>query len=56
MRLVSLGYILILCTGFLGCSEHLSYVICDTYCTPPLTHDEAMHAGTNEALYVRPGR
>jgi hypothetical protein len=64
MRLVSLGYILILCTGLLGCSGHPSYVVCrgETYCTPPLTHEEAMHAAqlkkawADEALYVRPGR
>jgi hypothetical protein len=46
MRLVSLGYILILCTGLLGYSEHPSYVVCrgEAYCTPPLNHDEAMQA------------
>jgi hypothetical protein len=64
MRLVSLGYILILWTGHLGCSEHPSYVVCrgETYCTPPLTHEEALQAAqlkkvwADEALYVRPGR
>jgi len=61
MKLVLLGYILILCTGVLGCSER-PYVVCrgEAYCTPPLTHDEAMHAAQlkktwgDEALYVRP--
>ena len=64
MRLVSLGYILILCTGLLGRAEHPSYVVCrgEAYCTAPLNHDEAMQASqlkkawADEALYVRPGR
>lgn len=64
MRLVLLGSILILCTVLFGCSEHPSYVVCrgEAYCTPPLSHDEAMHAAqlkkawADEALYVRPGR
>ena len=63
MRLVLLGYVLILCTGVLGCSPH-PYVICrgEAYCTAPVTHDEAMHAAQlkkawdDQALYVRPGR
>jgi hypothetical protein len=63
MRLVLLGYVLILCSGVLGCSQH-PYVICrgEAYCTSPVTHDEAMHAAqlkkawADEALYVRPGR
>ena len=63
MRLVLLSYVLILCAVVSGCSPH-PYVICrgEAYCTPPLTHDEAMHAAqlkkawADEALYVRPGR
>ncbi len=63
MRLVLLGYVLILCTGVLGCAPH-PYVVCrgEAYCTSPLTHDEAMHAAqvkkawADEALYVRPAQ
>jgi hypothetical protein len=63
MRLVLLSYVLSLCIGVLGCSPH-PYVVCrgEAYCTPPLTHDEAMHAAqlkkswADEALYVRPAQ
>jgi hypothetical protein len=63
MRLVSVGYILILCTGLLGCADHHpTYVVCNAYCTPPMGHDEAVQAAqlknawTDDTLYVRPGR
>jgi len=62
MRLVSLGYMLILCTGLLGCADHPTYVVCHVYCTPPMSHDEAIHAAqlknawADDTLYVRPGR
>jgi hypothetical protein len=63
MRLVLLSYVLSLCAGVLGCSSH-PYVVCrgEAHCTPPLTHDEAIHAAqvkkawADEALYVRPAQ
>ena len=63
MRLVSVGYILILSTGLLGCADHHpTYVVCNAYCTPPMSHDEAVQAAqlknawADDTLYVRPGR
>jgi hypothetical protein len=64
MRLVSLGYVLILCSELLACAEHPSYVVCrgETYCTTPLSHEEALQAvqlkkaWADDALYIRPGR
>jgi hypothetical protein len=63
MRLVLLSYVLSLCAGVLGCSSQ-PYVVCrgENHCTPPLTHDEAIHAAqvkkawADEALYVRPAQ
>jgi hypothetical protein len=63
MRLVLLSYVLSLCAGVLGCSSQ-PYVVCrgEAHCTPPLTHDEAIHAAqvkkawADEALYVRPAQ
>jgi hypothetical protein len=45
-----------------SCAPHPSYTVCrgEDYCTPPLTHEEAMHASelkkswADEKLYVRP--
>ena len=63
MRLFSVGCLLVLGAGLLGCTTR-PYVICrgEAYCTAPVTHDEAMHAAqlkkawADEALYVRPGQ
>jgi hypothetical protein len=63
MRLVLLSYVLSLCIGVLGCAPH-PYVVCrgEAHCTPPLTHDEAIHAAqvknawADTALYVRPAQ
>jgi hypothetical protein len=45
-----------------SCTPHPSYTVCrgEAYCTPPLTHAEAMQASQlkkswdDEKLYVRP--
>lgn len=63
MRILLGTCILLLASSVLGCDKR-PYVICrgETYCTAPLTHDEAMHAAQlkkawgDERLYVRPGR
>jgi hypothetical protein len=62
MRLVLLSYVLSLCAGVLGCSAH-PYVVCRVEnCTPPMTHDEVIHAAqvkkawADGALYVRPAQ
>jgi hypothetical protein len=63
MRLILLCSVLSLCAGVLGCSTH-PYVVCrgETYCTAPLTHDEAIKAAqvkkawSDEGLYVRPAQ
>jgi hypothetical protein len=64
MRLAVLSSLLCLYAAVAACTEHPSYVVCrgEAYCTPPLTHDEAIHAAQlkrawgDEQLYVRPGR
>ena len=62
MRLVLLSYVLILCAGVVGCDTH-PYVVCrGEHCTPPMTHDEVIHAAqvkkawADGALYVRPAQ
>jgi len=59
---VVLACMMILCSSVMsGCTGH-SYVVCrgETYCTAPMSHEEAMHAAqlkrawADEALYVRP--
>jgi len=46
----------------LSCAPHPSYTVCrgEEYCTPPLTHEEALHAAEikktwdDDKMYVRP--
>ncbi len=62
MRFLLVGSILFFGAGVLGCVQR-PYVVCrgEAYCTPPMTHDEVMHAAqvkkawNDEFLYARPG-
>jgi hypothetical protein len=64
MRLALLSCVVLLYMGVSACTDRPSYVVCrgEAYCTPPLTHEEAIHAAqlkrawADEKLYVRPGR
>ena len=61
MRLVILSGVLAFWSMVVSCTDH-PYVVCrgESYCTPPMTHDEAIHAAqikkawADQALYVRP--